>query len=66
MRKKMLCGDIAGCYHNYRELPYQMFVVSSHNESVGRKLGEGVNIWDGNQDILLNSKEHVLQGAVSI
>ena len=46
------------------EVPYQMSVASSHTEPVGRKLREGVDIVAGNQDILLNSKEEFLQGAV--
>jgi hypothetical protein len=41
-----------------------MSVTSSHTEPVGRKLREGVDIVAGNQDILLNSKEEFLQGAV--
>ena len=51
-------------YHNSAEVPYQMSVTSSHTEPVGRKLREGVDIVAGNQDILLNSKEEFLQGAV--
>ena len=51
-------------YHNSQPVPYQMSVVSLHNEPVGRKLREGVYIVSGNQDILLNSKEEFLQGAV--
>ena len=51
-------------YHNSQPVPYQMSVVSLHNEPVGRKLREGVDIVSGNQDILLNSKEEFLQGAV--
>ena len=41
-----------------------MSVVSTHSEPLGRKLREGVEIVAGNQDILLNSKEELLQGAV--
>ena len=41
-----------------------MSVVSTHSEPLGRKLREGVDIVAGNQDILLNSKEEFLQGAV--
>ena len=51
-------------YHNSQPVPYQMSVVSLHNEPVGRKLREGVDIVSGNQDILLNLKEEFLQGAV--
>ena len=51
-------------YHNSAEVPYQMSVASNHTEPVGRKLREGVYIVSGNQDILLNSKEEFLQGAV--
>ena len=41
-----------------------MSVVSTHSEPLGRKLREGVDIVAGKQDILLNSKEEFLQGAV--
>ena len=51
-------------YHKSEPVPYQMSVVSLHNQPVGRKLREGVDIVSGNQDILLNSKEEFLQGAV--
>ena len=51
-------------YHNSQPFPYQMLVVSLHREHVGRKLRKGVDIVSGNQDILLNSKEEFLQGAV--
>ena len=51
-------------YHNSDEVPYQMSVVSTHTEPVGRKLREGVDIVLGNQTIILNSREEFLQGAV--
>ena len=37
---------------------------ANHNEPVGRKLREGVDIVLGNQTILLKSREEFLQGAV--
>ena len=51
-------------YHLSQQVDYQMSVVSTHSEPLGRKLSEGVEIVAGNQDILLNSKEEFLQGAV--
>ena len=51
-------------YHLSQQVDYQMSVVSTHSEPLGRKLREGVEIVAGNQDILLNSKEEFLQGAV--
>ena len=51
-------------YHLSQQVDYQMSVVSTHSEPLGRKLREGVDIVAGNQDILLNSKEEFLQGAV--
>ena len=51
-------------YHKSERVPYQMSVVSTHKEPLGRKLREGVDIVAGNQTILLNSKEEFLQGAV--
>ena len=56
-RHSLLC-------HNSEKVPYQMSVVSTHTEPVGRKLREGVDIVLGNQTILLNSREEFLQGAV--
>ena len=51
-------------YHLSQQVDNQMSVVSTHSEPLGRKLREGVDIVAGNQDILLNSKEEFLQGAV--
>ena len=51
-------------YHLSGEVEYQMSVVSTHKDALGRKLREGVDIISGNQTILLNSKEEFLQGAV--
>ena len=51
-------------YHLSQQVDYQMSVVSTHSEPLGRKLREGVDIVAGKQDILLNSKEEFLQGAV--
>ena len=51
-------------YHLSQQVDYQMSVVSTHREPLGRQLREGVEIVGGQQDILLNSKEEFLQGAV--
>ena len=51
-------------YHLSQHVDYQMSVVSTHREPLGRQLREGVEIVGGQQDILLNSKEEFLQGAV--
>ena len=51
-------------YHKGEQVDYQMSVISTHTEPVGRRLREGVEIVSGNQTILLNSKEEFLQGAV--
>ena len=51
-------------YHRSGEVDYQMSVVSTHKDALGRQLREGVDIVSGNQAILLNSKEEFLQGAV--
>ena len=51
-------------YHKGEQMDYQMSVISTHKEPVGRRLREGVEIVAGNQTILLNSKEEFLQGAV--
>ena len=50
-------------YHKGEQVDYQMSVISTHTEPVGRRLREGVEIVSGNQTILLNSKEEFLQGA---
>ena len=41
-----------------------MSVVSTTTKPYIRKIREGVEIVAGNQDILMNSKEEFLQGAV--
>jgi hypothetical protein len=51
-------------YHNRERAQFTMSVVSTHNEAYTRKLREGVEIVAGGQDILLNSREEFLQGAV--
>ena len=51
-------------YHLSQQVNYQMSVVSTHSEPLGRRLREGVEIVSGRQTILLNSKEEFLQGAV--
>ena len=51
-------------YHGGREVNFRMSVVSLHKDPVSRLCREGVDIIAGNQDILLNSKEEFLQGAV--
>ena len=51
-------------FQNFTQVHYYMSVPSSNTEPVSRKMREGVNIVAGNQDILLNSKEEFLQGAV--
>ena len=43
---------------------FTMSVVSTTTEPFIRKVREGVEIVAGNQDILMNSKEEFLQGAV--
>ena len=43
---------------------FSMSVVSTTTEPFIRKIREGVEIVAGNQDILMNSKEEFLQGAV--
>ena len=51
-------------YHLSQQVDYQMSVISTHSEPLGRRLREGVDIVSGRQTILLNSKEEFLQGAV--
>ena len=51
-------------YHLGRQVDYQMSVVSLHSDPISRLCREGVDIIAGGQDILLNSKEEFLQGAV--
>ena len=45
-------------------MDYSMSVVSTHMDALTRKLREGVAIISNGQDILLNSKQEFLQGAV--
>ena len=52
-------------YHLSQQIEYQMSMVSTHREPLERKLREVVEIVGCQQDILLNSKEEILQGAVS-
>ena len=58
------CNGPSHLYHLSQQVDYQMSVVSTHREPLGRQLREGVEIVGGQQDILLNSKEEFLQGAV--
>ena len=53
-------------YHQGREddVDYSMSVVSTHRDPLTRQLREGVAIVANQQDILLNSKQEFLQGAV--
>ena len=51
-------------YHLGRQVDYQMSVVSLHSDPISRLCREGVDIIASGQDILLNSKEEFLQGAV--
>ena len=53
-------------YHQGREaeVDYSMSVVSTHMDALTRQLREGVTIISNEQDILLNSKQEFLQGAV--
>ena len=53
-------------YHQGREdeVDYAMSVVSTHRDALTRQLREGVAIISNQQDILLNSKQEFLQGAV--
>ena len=53
-------------YHDQgkEEVEYTMSVVSTTTVPYIRRIREGVEIVGGNQDILMNSKEEFLQGAV--
>ena len=51
-------------YHLGRQVDYQMSVMSLHSDPISRLCREGDEIIAGGQDILLNSKEEFLQGAV--
>ena len=51
-------------YHGGEMAEFSMSVVSTTTKPFIRKIREGVEIVAGNQDILMNSKEEFLQGAV--
>ena len=51
-------------YHNSQEVSYSMTVTSTPSDPISRLCREGVSIVAGEQDILLNSKQEFLQGAV--
>ena len=51
-------------YHDGNTADFSMSVASIHKEAYVRKLREGTVIISGEQDILLNSKQEFLQGAV--
>ena len=51
-------------YHGGETAEFSMSVVSTTTKPFIRKIREGVEIVAGNQDILMNSKEEFLQGAV--
>ena len=51
-------------YHDGNTAEFSMSVASIHKEAYVRKLREGTVIIAGEQDILLNSKQEFLQGAV--
>ena len=51
-------------YHKSQEVSYSMTVTSTPSDPISRLCREGVSIVAGEQDILLNSKQEFLQGAV--
>ena len=51
-------------YHGGKTAEFSMSMVSTTTKPFIRKIREGVEIVAGNQDILMNSKEEFLQGAV--
>ena len=51
-------------YHQSQNVDYTMSVISTHTDALTRQIREGVTIIDKQQDILLNSKQEFLQGAV--
>ena len=51
-------------YHNSNPVQFSMSVASTHTDPLSRKTREGVTIIAGDQDVLLNSKQEFLQGAV--
>ena len=62
--KKNALWQHCALYHNKEEAEFTMSVVSTTTVPYIRKTREGVDIIAGNQDILLNSKQEFLQGAV--
>ena len=56
----------ASLYHHGRkdEVDFSMSVESTHRDPLTKQLREGVAIIANQQDILLNSKQEFLQGAV--
>ena len=56
----------ASLYHQGREeeVDFSMSVMSTHMDPHTKQLREGVMIISNQQDILLNSKQEFLQGAV--
>ena len=51
-------------YHRAQEVSFSMTVTSTPSNPITRLCREGVSIIAGDQDILLNSKQEFLQGAV--
>ena len=51
-------------YHRVQEVSFSMTVTSIPSDLITRLCREGVSIIAGDQDILLNSKQEFLQGAV--
>ena len=51
-------------YHRAQEVSFSMTVTSTPSDPITRLCREGVSIIAGDQDILLNSKQEFLQGAV--
>ena len=51
-------------YHRAQEVSFSMTVTSNPSDPITRLCREGVSIIAGDQDILLNSKQEFLQGAV--
>ena len=52
-------------YHRSQEVSFSMTVTSTPSDPITRLCREGVAIIAGEQDILLNSKQEFLQGAVA-
>ena len=51
-------------YHKGQKVDFSMSVASTHKDPLTRKTREGVVIISNQQEILLNSKQEFLQGAV--